>query len=179
MRRQNILDHYYHWLLNLVCDDYQINLYERLFTALYNTEFTWTVDRDENRAADGIDLRADFSEKEGIDLYQCRKVLDGPCNVLEMMIGLACRCEDSIMGDDDFGDRTPKWFWLMIQNLDLDHMENSRYDDEQVHFAISTFINRTYTRDGQGGLFYIDGCKKDLRKAEIWYQMCWYLNTII
>ena len=41
------------------------------------------------------------------------------------------------------------------------------------------FLERRYRRDGRGGLFYVKGCKKDLRSIEIWYQMNLYMSCLI
>lgn len=176
--RHNILNRYFSWLIGLVCDEYQQQSYSQLLSSLHDIEFIWMIDNDENRAADGIDLRATFSEKENIDFYECRRVLNGPCSVLEMMVGLACRCEDSIMGNEKYGDRTSQWFWIMIHNLELDDMDNIRYDDEFVRSIIESALYRTYNRSGKGGFFYVENGRRNFRKAEIWYQMCWYLDTI-
>ena len=179
MRRQDVLNQYFFWLTELVCDERHQRYYQHLLETLHETEFIWTVNNDENRAADGINLRARFSEDKGLDFRECRDILDGPCSLLEMMVGLACRCEDSIMGDEEYGDRTAKWFWIMIHNLELYDEDDGRYDDEYVQFVIESLLYRTYQRNGKGGLFYIKNCRRDLRKVEIWYQMCWYLNTIV
>ena len=40
-------------------------------------------------------------------------------------------------------------------------------------------MNRTYSPDGDGGLFTVRNCDRDLRNVEIWIQMCWYLDTIV
>lgn len=179
MKRQDILNRYLFWLTGLVCDEYRQRYYQRLLELLHEIEFTWIVENDMNRAADGIDLRGRFAEEEGLDFLMCRRVLDGPCSVLEMMVGLACRCEDSIMGDIEYGDRTPKWFWIMIHNMGLNEMDDGRINEDVVRDAVNRVLNREYRKDGRGGLFYVPECRKNLRRVEIWYQMCFYLNTII
>ena len=82
------------------------------------------------------------------------------------------------MSNDVFGDRTGYWFWLMIDNLGLGNMVNSQFDSTKVDNIIDNFLNRTYEKNGKGGLFTIRNCDTDLRKVEIWYQLCWYLDTI-
>ena len=42
--------------------------------------------------------------------------------------------------------------------------------------TIRRFLHRHYSADGHGGLFWIPGCPLDLRKIEIWYQLCHYLS---
>jgi hypothetical protein len=104
--------------------------------------------------------------------------LDGPCSVLEMMIALAIRCEETIMDDPDIGDRTRQWFWGMIINLGLGGMTDANFDPDFVDDSVLRFLNRDYEPDGRGGLFTIRNCHRDLRDVEIWYQLCWYLDSI-
>lgn len=180
MRKQDILSHYLFWLTSLVCDEYHQRYYQSLLELLHEKEFVWMIDNDANRAADGIDLRARFSEEERIDFFECRRILNGPCSVLEMMVGLACRCEDGIMGDEEYGDRTSKWFWMMIQNLNLMDMDDESIDVDHVHEVVDKMLHRSYDRTGRnGGLFIVNRPRRDLRKVEIWYQLNWYLDTII
>ena len=103
---------------------------------------------------------------------------DYECSVLEMMVALSIKCED-IMGDDRFGDRTGQWFWGMIVNLGLGSMTDDRFDELYAEDVINIFLDRRYDPDGKGGLFRIKHCRQDLRNVEIWYQMCWYLDTLI
>ena len=95
-----------------------------------------------------------------------------------MIAGLALRCEENIMDDPQYGDRTGQWFWGMISNLGLGSMTDDRYDRAYVDFVIDRFLNREYEPNGRGGLFTVEKSKKDLRRVEIWYQMCWYLDSI-
>lgn len=178
-RKKDIINHYHFWLTSLVCDEPHQRYYQSLLETLSEIEFTWTITNDKNRATDGINLRKRFAEEEGLSIRVVNNALDKPCSILEMMAGLACRCEDSIMGDEEYGDRTTKWFWTMIRSLDLCDMDDDRYDDERVQFVMDEFLYRQYERNGKGGLFYIRDCRRDLRKVEIWYQMCWYLDSIV
>jgi hypothetical protein len=137
---------------------------------------------DENRALDGIELRYRFAHYKGIDFYPTIKdvesYLDGPCSVLEMMVALAMRCEDTIMDDAKVGDRTKQWFWGMITSLGLGGMRDDLFDKRYVTDILERFLNREYEPNGKGGLFYIRSCDKDLRDVEIWHQLLWYLNSI-
>ena len=67
----------------------------------------------------------------------------------------------------------------MIDNLGLESMDDNNYNDEFARFVIFRFLNREYSSNGEGGLFVINNCKYDLREVEIWYQMCWYLDTTL
>lgn len=83
------------------------------------------------------------------------------------------------MDDPNVGNRTAQWFWSMINNLDLGSMTDSRFDKRFVDERLDIFLNRKYEPDGKGGLFRIRGCDRDLRTVEIWYQLCWYLDSIV
>jgi hypothetical protein len=138
------------------------------------------MSRDRNRADDGVDLRRRFilaHDYDGI-YHQVMRYLNRPCIVLEMILALAIRCEETIMDDPLYGDRTSQWFWMMITNLGLGSMTDKNFDRDLVDDVIDTFLRRKYKPDGTGGLFIIRRCDKDLRKVEIWHQLNWYLDTI-
>lgn len=174
---------YFYWLLSKIGYDrfsYRTS-YMKLLKHLHRTRFTWSIKNDANRAAEGKELRHRFAlateneQNEDYILY----ILQGSCSVLEMMAALAIACEESIMDDPDKGDRTGQWFWGMINNLGLGSMNDDIYNEDKVTRILNRFLSRQYEPNGEGGLFRIRGCDKDLRKVEIWYQMCWYLDTLI
>ena len=179
MFRDQIINDYFEWLWNFTkCRGHSQN--RKIITLLHNIEFRYSIPMDANREEDGIDLRYRFVTEVGIpkNYQEVYGYLDGPCSVLEMMIALAIRCEESIMDDPDIGDRTSEWFWLMMKNLGLDYMSDRKFDRNVAEEKISIFLDRRYKRNGEGGLFVVNG-RRDLRKVEIWYQMCWYLDTIM
>lgn len=177
--RQRVCDEYFKWLSDMVCKQrysQQIS-YERLLTRLHDIVFRYSIPKDQNRAEDGIGLRYRFAD-EWSNIEDVERYLRGPCSVLEMMIALAVRCEETIMDDPNVGDRTAQWFWGMIGNLGLGTMDDSRFDEERVDEAIDTLICREYAADGRGGLFTVRDCDCDMRDVEIWHQLCWYLDSI-
>lgn len=150
--------------------------FRKLFTFLHDTEFTYFVPHDENRAADGMDLRYRFClHHDCEDLEYC---LDGPCSVLEMMVALAIRCEERIMSDPNYGDRTSQWFWGMISSLGLSGQTDYNFNERLVQDVLWTFLNREYAPNGKGGLFTIRRWDRDARDVEIWHQLMAYLNTL-
>ena len=173
---------YFNWMYKLVCGNKHYNsiAYHKLLHALHNTEFTFLIDRDKNRASDGIDLRYQFGYECGYSNDEIARYLDiRPCSVLEMMIALSLNGEQHIMDDPKYGNRTGQWFWNMIVSLGLGSMSDSRYNEREVDRILDIFLNRTYEANGRGGLFTIEDCPYDLRAVDIWYQMMWYLNTIL
>jgi hypothetical protein len=177
--KDRINDRYFEWLCELI-DSKRFSRhvsYRKLLAHLHNIEFTWLVPHDDNRADDGIKLRRRFSLVN--DDMTLQDYIQGPCSVLEMMVGLALRCEEWIMDDAQTGNRTGQWFWGMVHNLGLSPMTDSAFDRDHVDTVISTFLNREYEPDGRGGLFTVKHCKYDLRTVEIWCQLSWYLGSIM
>lgn len=181
MSRNDVINAYFDWLVDVVNADQsskQVS-YKKLLTYLHSVEFVWNrrIIGDANRARDGEKLRHRF----GTDFMSIRVVdqyITGPCSVLEMIVALAIRCEETIMDDPLYGDRTCQWFWGMINNLGLGDMYDENFDEKKVHDIVVKFINRDYKPNGKGGLFTIRYCEEDLRDVEIWTQLCWYLDSI-
>lgn len=179
--RDRILNEYFEWMSELVCDEKYITdkRYIKLLTYLHSTVFRYPtyIPHDGNRAEDGVGLRYRFAYERGYD--DISAYLVGPCSVLEMMIALSIKCEEHIMEDLDIGDRKGQWFWNMIENLGLYSMDDEAFDKLYVSNVINRFLDRKYRDNGMGGLFTVPDCPYDLRNVEIWYQMCWYLNSYI
>lgn len=178
MAQEDVKRKYFQWICSVVCDKrHPMYRYERLLYALHDREFTFMMDMDENRAADGIDLRNRFVHEFGC--FHHRGFDTGPCSVLEMMVALSIRCEEHIMDDPEIGNRTGEWFWLMIDNLDLMSMDNDNFNVAYVDEVIDIFLAREYHPNGRGGLFPAPSFGYDMRTIDIWYQMMRYLNSIM
>lgn len=166
---------YFNWLCNKVMYNdgprTPSNSHYRLFRELQNTEFLWTIDApmDENRAADGLDLRHEF-------LIEARAEADPAwlnlgCSVLEMLLAFARRASFAT------GDSVKYWFWKFLDNLGLsDFTDASSVRSSEIENILERFIWRTYEYDGRGGLFPLDNPQHDQRKVEIWYQFWEYLE---
>lgn len=180
MTRIEVNKDYFQWMYDLVCDCRfaKTNSYRKLLSYLHNVEFKYHIVNDSDRAHDGVNLRHRFALLSN-DYNYVMDCLNGPCSVLEMIVALAIRCEETIMVDPQIGDRTGQWFWKMIVNLGLGSMTDSRFDDLYVDDAVTRFLHREYDYDGKGGLFTIRNSNCDLRNVSIWNQMMWYLDTMI
>jgi len=177
---------YLDWMCNLACgDEYSKRLsYRKLLSYLHEKDFIYIIDLDGNRAEDGENLRSRFADEYEHKFHCDGRLIqeyldDRPCSVLEMMVALANRCEESIMDNLDLGNRTGQWFWGMIDSLGLESMNDLNFDEREADDIIDRFLNREYDEDGKGSLFTIKNCKYDLRTVEIWAQMCWYLEDYI
>lgn len=169
-----VVNAYFDWICKKISDGGSPERFSRLLRYLHSIEFTYTIPRDANRAEDGLGLRYRFAYETGLP----EVFLDGPCSILEMIVALAIRCEETIMDDPAVGDRTGQWVWGMIINLGLGSMDDNRFDEEYATYIVQRFLNREYDYDGRGGLFTIKRCEYDLRDVEIWYQLNWYLDSI-
>lgn len=158
-------------LIGIVYDKrYGTETYNDLFMHLYSCDFIWprSVPGDANRAEDGIQLRKDLGFYDILS--------DKPCSILELLIALAIRIEQSVMFSPEEGDRTGQWFWMMITNLNLGSQNDHNYDPAYVNSCIDIFVRREYDADGSnGGLFVLRNPRNDLRYVEIWYQAMWFL----
>lgn len=187
MEEGMLVNEYFEWMYDLVIASapkgtiQEYKSYRKLLYRLYETEFIYIIDMDGNRAEDGIDLRYRFGYECGHPDYLIASYLDNePCSVLEMLVALDIRCEEHITFDPDMGDEVfGRWFWVMIENLDLSCMTDEDFDPIYTDKIIDIFLNREYSRNGVGGLFVINNCEYDLRSIEIWYQMMWYLDTVL
>ena len=159
---------YFNWLCAKVLKP-GVRQYRDLLKILYSTEFVWIIPGDRNREEDGIELRQYFLNETGwiID--------DGwynePCSVFEMLIAFSQRA--SFQTDIP----TDVWFWEFMDNLDLRDYRHVNHSiipliDEILH----DFVWRTYDPSGLGGICPLRMKRRDMRKVEIWYQFCEYLD---
>lgn len=177
MTRNELNKRYFDWMCQKVCG--KNRRYKKLLRCLHSIDFTYTIEMDGNREAEGIDLRYRFAYEKDIDQAIIAAFIDDrPCSVLEMMVALCIHCEEHIMDDPAIGDRTSHWFYEMLQSLGLFDMTDSHYDEDYILEVIDRFLNRDYLPNGQGGLFTVKRPRRDLRTVEIWYQMMWYLCEV-
>lgn len=168
-------DRYFEFLSDMVGErDHQL-----LLSKLHSINFYSIVANDDNRGEDGKRLRDIFlDEMEGRPNAASFSVPKGPCTVLELLIGIAIRMENELMGNPR-ATTMPDYFWMLIKNLDLYRCNDSdyfrRFDGEVIDEVIEIFLSRRYERDGTGGLFPLRSRRQDQRAIEIWYQMMVWL----
>lgn len=146
--------------------------YYRLIAYLFNRDYIPSMEMDENRAIDGIDLRYEFADVNHIPYAKIEyEFAECECSVLEMMLALAIKMEQHIMVDSDYGDRTGQWFWEMIVSLGLSGMNDSQFDEKKADLIFDRFDNREFSYNGKGSLFTLETPNTDMRDLDIWYQM--------
>ena len=171
---------YFNWLCDKVISPKDHLKYYKLLNHLHNFIFVPLLEMDGNREDDAKQLRYRFGMECDIHRRIIARDLDtiDNCSILELMVALAVRCEETIMTDSEYGDRTGLWFWNMVDSLGLQNMTDRYYDKHLVNDVLYDFNNREYKPNGEGGLFTIPNRIADLRDVEIWYQMAWYLDTL-
>lgn len=179
---QHIRGEYFQWLCEKVLINKGDDSYYILANTLHHKEFTQFVPNDENRAADGVELRKDYAREEtsnDLEEHAVLDILSGPCTMFEMLIALAERIS-FILSETRESDTTAERFWEMIDNIDLGGMTDALYFERggstKVGRTIEMVLNRTYDKRGRGGLFPLKRCKEDQRRVELWYQMSAYLE---
>ena len=168
-----IEDGYVAWLKNQAMG--QDRSYDELLNFLYEKTYFFTLRMDENRAEDGIELRYIYEMENGID---DESGLDPgrDCSMLEMMVGLARRCENQIMVDMEEGAQPERWFRVMLTNLGLISQTNDNFDEGKADYITDRFLAHQYSYHGDGSLFSVCNPRHDMRTTDLWYQAMWYLT---
>ena len=175
---------YFEWLCDIIEDSKDENIYlpdfVKMLRKLYETKFYWVIDRDISRAHDGLYMRIRFEEDTGVSRYELDDQLVEDCTVFEMLVALSRRLEYDLLRVLRYGDRTGKWFWMMIKNLGLDECDNYNYFSTDVEDILEKFMNREYFEDGtEGALFHSFSGKANFRTTEIWRQAdIWIVENI-
>lgn len=169
-------EEYFLWLYSQVGSVENKNLnqtYWKLLRLLFMEEFTWTIDRDSNRAHDGTDLRYQFMRETNRSIGHREKTwMQEPCSFLEMLYALAYKLAfESLEG------ATPAaYFWEMIGNIGLSECTDMDPPDPViVKIILEKVMNREYADNGAGGLFPLNHSEFDQRERELWYQAQDYL----
>jgi hypothetical protein len=143
-----------------------------LVNLMYDREFGWTVPHDDNRIADGMDLRIEFCNQSRWRRSQIERL--GPCSFLEVLIGLSRRLAFIA------GEEAPGWAWVLLTNLGLHKMTDplTPRKENKIESIMDAVIQRTYSPDGQGGFFPLAWPDDDQTKIELWYQMNSYVEEL-
>ena len=177
---------YFEWLSTLAFPNKEERSeYSNLLYLLYTTPFYFNANKqplDENRYKDGIYLRGLFIQKMNIprdSVSNTNNTLFSEyyaCNLLEMICALANRISNDIMADYGKVDRTDYWVHLMLSNLGVLDFTNHNWQPNEVIGRLVNFMDRTYERNGRGGLFTLKDNRFDTTKMSIWDIMSRYIT---
>jgi hypothetical protein len=166
------------WLYNLVLTIRDLNdprSYTVVCSLMHNVHFKDNVFNDDNRNAEGMELREEFvATLSSIEVGDYANLHDlGNASLLEMLIALARRADATV----NIG--VSGWFRIFLDNLGLmkypDPVCNPRAQS-RIKGILTVLNNRSYTPSGEGGLFPLKKPRKDQRTTELWYQMSAYIS---
>ena len=165
---------YWQWLCQIIGLD-SLETHSYLLGFLYSKLFCAFCEDDHCRIQDGLDLRRDFCENHQLkfDLFSANL---GPVNVLEVLVAFCLRIEIDITCDPRNEPDPGKWFWIMMQNLNLYEMDDSHYDEEKAEEILDQFLERHFMPDGRGGIFIFKNPAVNARELSLWEQLCTFLN---
>lgn len=164
----NCDERYFEWLCAMVGVRPTGTASDILMT-LHKLPFTPEVDRDENRFEDGQSLRRAFTFETDVR-YIPDCWYNEECSFLEMVVALSERMGLHIDAD------TPTTFWHLMRNLGLS--KTSEVSAEEIYMIVKTVNDRTFDRDGYGGLFPLRVATRDQRDIELYAQMQDYIMEL-
>lgn len=170
-------ENYGSWLLTEM--GFKKRGYSSMIKQLHYTEFVWSIPLDENRAGDGMKYRAEYIKTFGGNLTddQVKLLSEQPCSVLEMLVGLAIRCDAEYIGDPK-SPRPDLLFWEMCCNLGLDEFKNRGFSHKKCEkqlLILHNWMGKNHKYNGEGTIFPVKNPANDHRKLEIWRQMMEYI----
>ena len=181
---------YVEWLesftIDETVDDSRRLLYSKLLNCLWLIPFEPSVGNDDDRAANGLELRQRYyyilTHETGVrvrgDAAMELEQMFGECRVLEMLVALSMQMYD-LMQDLGIYNSVSRWFWEIMGQVGFDAMDDSSWVDGRDDSVIVETVGHIMHGDGvrsrsdwAGGWFGIDGWQD----MEIWYQMHAYLS---
>lgn len=167
MGKSSLRGDYLRWLESQLRDESTrpSKSYWDLVNVMFERQFEWSVPHDDNRLADGLDLRAEYAHDFGVSRDDMMAL--GPCSFLEVLLGLSRKLAFTA------GGKAPGWAWTLLENLGLSRMSDpfTRAKHNRTQEIMDTAIYRRYSPDGQGGFFPLAYSDDDQTTIELWYQM--------
>ncbi len=175
-----IEEKYFVWMTSKIFEDSDLfNSYEGLLNELNVITFHSEITMDENRVTDAQDMRYIFGAEVGYAEGEICRMLDyKPPSVLEIIVALICRVQESVLDNLSTKLSNQAIFMDILKSLNLDWIKG-QMTGEKINYVLDsmfTLFSREYTYYGEGGLFTVNSPKNDMRETDIWYQFMWYLD---
>lgn len=171
---RKIWEAYFAYLIHLCNLEKPFKEWENVFRQLHDINFIYVIERDENRAIDGAELRDEFVRLE-LTQYPYGRIIEEfftrPCTVFEMLVALAIRIEGEFIGDPS-DEHPERIFMEMLKNLGLKPGSPTKYVKE----TIDRWMDRFFYTNGVGGIFPLKHSTTNQRHVEIWDQMISYIH---
>lgn len=154
---------------------------ERICSTLHSIIFDSDI-VDDTRIEDIQAAREDY-----FNLVECRPEWDSAIfegdeefSVFELLVTLAEKLESKLMRNPIYGDRTPVWFWSMLENLDITTdtviKEDGNIDSDYIMSVICRWLYKEFQYNGDGSPFPLKNPSEDTRLCSIWRHAMYYLN---
>lgn len=166
---------YFQWLIDGIHDG---DTHSLLLHTLYSIDYYYDADipLDGARGRDGLKLRENYIKDVcgGNIENEYLECVGRSCTVLEWLLGMAIRCEKSVMYNEYEGDRTMLWFWSMLDNIGISEFTNDVWNvssSQIIRDIINDILARNVSYDGAGGPFPIANPYEDMSKVDWWRMM--------
>ena len=168
------------WVMRdkLMLTEKEIRDYQYLLEVLADIEYIWIHPMDENRAIDGLELRSDFEYETGEYLDKTSGLMP-KCTFFEMLAALSIRCEEQLMRNISAGNRTSKWFFEFLDNLNLTDYTVGKWkgrDSDIIRSIVEEEMLGKYRENGVGGMFPLKNHGINQRNEQLWKQLTAYIN---
>jgi hypothetical protein len=147
--------------------------YTEVCSSMHRVKFDWHIPNDDNRAADGRELRVDFLNKEEHrdPNERDKEWLELDASVFEVLVALCLRANFMIDIPVEL------FFEMFLVNLNLQGcVDTGKKQTGKINRVIKKLNERQYSQNGQGGLFPLQNPPSDQRRVELWYQMSAYMT---
>lgn len=161
------------WLVKLV--GFERKGYDNLMELMHMTPFTYSIERDRNRAEDGKYIRGQFFDEIGVAYDDIFDRYDA--SVLEVLVALAIRLDNEYIGDP--GECHPEEiFWEILSNLGFNtpKARNAHFRMNYCYEILVYWMERRYDRRGVGGIFPMRKTRRDQKQLELWGQAMEYVS---
>lgn len=140
---------------------------------------------DRTRLDDILGFRKGFldnyaAEGNRFEANEADILMENPFTLFELLVTLAVKIEQIVMQNTIYGNRTPIWFWMMLENLDITYQTVCRTDGtidlEYIAAVADRWLNREYCKNGDGSPFPMKKTVEDTRKLPFWKHAMLYFS---
>ena len=162
---KSIESSYFKWLCDIVSPVWTGEDYYLMLKQLFDKEFIWFIHSDENRYFDALQLRREsFYSRYGSKV-----------NCLEVLVTLAMHMDD-ILYDEDRGEVVERWFWELMENIELTKYPDDEYNPAEIEDILEKWLNRDHQKPQQKTVFPLSKSGGRDVSSELWYEMAQYIE---
>ena len=154
-----------------ICDQLglRVTKWRGMISTLNKIPYRWSIDTDENRAVEGINLRNDYFKERGFNRVDTDS---RDCTVLEMLVSLANRLNFDYVGypGDEKNGRIFIDFCKNLGIVSAESNENQCYsgDFEDISENIDRWLDGNFEENGEGSPFYTPSEDINLSNLSVW-----------